>query len=88
MSKIAEFFRSGHIQVALATGASIISLAYFSKRVLPDPMSYLALAGPPFLMVIYEALASNEKYAHLARSSTWVAAILLATAVDMVLHLI
>jgi hypothetical protein len=38
MSKIKELIKSPHIQIALATGFSIIVMAYFSKRVLPKPM--------------------------------------------------
>jgi hypothetical protein len=88
MSKIMEYLKSGHIHVSLATGSSIIILAYVSKRVLPEPMSYLALAGPPFLMVIYEALEGKEKYAHLTKSIYWVIAILVATAVDILAHML
>jgi len=48
MSKVKDFFKSPHIQIALATGFSIIVMAYFSKRILPRPIGYLPSAIPPF----------------------------------------
>ena len=88
MSKIKEFFKSGHIQVALAAGASIVILAYFSKRVLPKPIGKLSLSGPPFLMAIYESLVTTKKYKNKSwmKSICWITAILLATALVILLH--
>ncbi len=80
MESLRKLLRSGHVHVSLATGVSIIVLAWFSKRVLPEPLSYLELAAPPFLMAIYEAVAGKAKESRAARSGWWVAAILLATA--------
>ena len=60
MSKIKVFFRSPHIQIALATGFSIIMMALFSKRFLSEPIGYLSLAIPPFIAAIFELLF--EKY--------------------------
>ncbi len=61
MSKIKEFFRSPHIKIALATGFSIIVMAIFSKRILPEPISYLSLAIPPFIATIFELLLEKHK---------------------------
>jgi hypothetical protein len=61
MSKFKELIKSPHIQIALATGICIIILAYVSKRVLPQPMAELAIAIPPFLMTIYEAVLSRQR---------------------------
>ena len=47
--------------MALATGISIITLAYFSKRVLAEPIGTLALAAPPFLMTVWEAVYHKYK---------------------------
>ena len=81
--KMAEVVQSGHVHVSIATGLSIIVMAYASKRILPEPLSYLQLAFPPFFMTIYEALASKKKYAWYTKSRYWVTAILLATLLMM-----
>jgi len=80
MSKIADFFRSHHIQLALATGVSIIVLAYVSKRVLPTPMDTLAMAFPPFVATLAEAFIAKHKDTVLGTAWIWVVAVLLATA--------
>lgn len=79
MSKLTETLKSGHIHIALATGISIVVMAWVSKRVLPEPISYLHLAIPPFLMSIYEGLVSSKKYARYSKTVYWVAAIFAAT---------
>ena len=79
MSKLKEMFKSGHVPIALATGISIVVMAYVSKRILPEPLPYLYMALPPFLMTIYEGLASKEKNAKYTKTWYWVAAILVAT---------
>ena len=82
-SKLTNLLRSGHVHVSIATGLSIIVMAYASKRILPEPLSYLQLAFPPFLMTVYEALASKKKYAKYAKSLYWVIGIILATLLVM-----
>ena len=86
MNKSKKTNWSSHVLIALATGTSIIVLAYFSKRVLPEPLSYLELAGPPFIMVIYESVISNEKWARLHKPLYWIAAIFVATALIILLN--
>ena len=61
MSKIKELFKSPHVQITMAAGFSIILMAYVSKRILPEPMDYLALALPPFIAVIFEGLLDRYK---------------------------
>ena len=39
--KLTESLKSGHIHISLATGISIIVMAYASSRILPEPMPYL-----------------------------------------------
>ncbi len=80
MSKIKELVKSPHIQISLATGISIIALAYFSKRVLPEPLGYLALAIPPFIATIYESVLGKYKNSKICTTWYWVAAIIFATA--------
>ena len=79
MSKLKEMLKSGHVHISLATGISILVMAYASKRILPEPLPYLYMALPPFLMTIYEGLASKEKNARYTKTWYWVAAILIAT---------
>jgi hypothetical protein len=82
-SKLTGMLRSGHIHVSIATGLSILVMAYVSKRVLPEPLSYLQLAFPPFLMTVYEALVAKKKYAKFTKSRYWVIGIILATLLVM-----
>ncbi len=84
MKKLIDLIKSPHIQIALATGASIIALAYFSKSILPEPIGYLPLAIPPFIASIYEAVAGKHKNKKIATTWYWVAAILITTALIII----
>lgn len=86
MSKIFDFFKSPHIQIALATGISIIALAYFSKRILSEPIGYLPSALPPFLMVIYESLQGKYKNHKILTTWYWISAIFLSTALIILIY--
>jgi len=86
MNKIKKLKVSPHIQIALAAGVSIIALAYFSKRVLPEPLSYLELAIPPFLATFYEGATKKKKAAWYGRPVVGILAILLATVLVIVLN--
>jgi hypothetical protein len=79
VSKLAKTLRSGHVHISLATGISILGMAFASRWLLPEPIPYLHLAAPPFLMTIYEALVSKKKYKRYTKSSYWVIGILAAT---------
>ncbi len=85
MSKIKDFFKNPHIQISIATGLSIITLAYFSKRVLPEPLSYLSLAAPPFIATIYESMLKKHKDKKYMQTWIWIVAILVATALVIIL---
>ena len=86
MKKIKELMKSPHIQIALATAVSIIALAYFSKRVLPEPIGYLPLAIPPFIASIYEVILSKHKNKKISTTWYWIAAILFSTALIIFLY--
>jgi predicted histidine transporter YuiF (NhaC family) len=88
MKKILELLKSPHIQIALATGLSIIVLAYFSKKILPEPIGYLPLAIPPFIATIYEAVVAKHKNKKIAATWYWVAAILGSTLLIILLNII
>lgn len=88
MSKFKELIKSPHIQIALATGISIIVMAYVSKLVLPKPIGYLSNAIPPFLMVIYEGLLGRYKNTRICTTWYWIAAIFITTALVIVFHMV
>ena len=87
MSKIKDFFKNPHIQISLATGISILTLAYFSKRVLPEPLSYLEIAAPPFIATIYESLLAKHKDKSFMKTWIWILAILVATILVVLLNM-
>ena len=86
MKKLKELLKSPHIQVAIATGVSIIVLAYFSKKILPEPIGYLPLAIPPFIATIYEAVVNKYKNKKITTTWYWVAAIFISTALVILLN--
>jgi len=88
MSKIVDFFKSHHIQLALAVGASILALSYVSKRMLPEPMHKLAQGLPPFLAVIGEGVITQTKGKGVGAPWIWVALTLLATAAVIAVYLL
>jgi hypothetical protein len=79
MVKIREYLAHPIIQIALAAGASIIVLAYVSKRVLPEPLSTLELALPPFVATLFEAVAETRKGAWYTRPIFGIITVALAT---------
>jgi hypothetical protein len=90
MGHIRDLIRSGLIHVALALGFSIIVFAWFSKRVLPEPIPNLYLAIPGFLALGYETvdqMTGKKRIPEpLTRSFYWVVAILLSTLFIILLH--
>jgi hypothetical protein len=86
MDNIKKLKVNPHIQIALAAGTSIIVLAYFSKRVLPEPLSYLELALPPLLATLFETTTKKKKAAWYGRPVVGILAILLATVLVIVLN--
>ena len=87
MSKLMKFIKSSHIQIALATGISIVILAYVSKRVLTKPMGNLSLAITPFLMGVYETFLGRNKNSKICTPWYWIVAIFAITALIILIHL-
>jgi len=79
--------RSPHIYIALATGISIVVMAYLSKRVLPRPLGYLDRAIPPFLATVFESVYSKHKDKRICTPWYWVASIFVASAIVIIIHL-
>jgi hypothetical protein len=88
MSKLTELLESHQIQLALATGISIIALAYFSKRVLSGPIPYLYQAVPAFIAVVAEGVIAEYKNSRFATTWYWVVTILLSTVLVIALHIL
>lgn len=88
MSKLKDLIKSPHIQIALATGICIIVIAYFSKRVLTDPIGNLPTALPPFLMVIFESVHGRYKNRKILTTWYWIVAIFLTTALIILSHMV
>jgi len=86
MNKFIEFFKSPHIQIALATGVSIVVMAYLSKRVLSEPIGYLPMAIPPFIALVYENVLNKFNKKKVTTAWYWVIAIFVATALIIILH--
>jgi hypothetical protein len=86
MNKIKKFKINPLTQIALATGVSVIVLAYFSKRVLPEPLSYLELAMPPFIATFYQTTTQKKKATWYGRPVVGILAILLATVLVIALN--
>jgi hypothetical protein len=87
MSSGKGFFRSAQIQIALVTGFCIIVLAYFSKKILPEPIGFLSLAIPAFIATVYESFRSKYNYLRIFKKGYWLLAILLSTLLIIILHL-
>ena len=88
MNKLTELLKSPHIQIALATGVSIVVMAYFSKLILPEPIGYFQMAIPPFIALVYENVLNKHKNKKIATAWYWVIAILFATALIILISTI
>lgn len=84
---IKEFFQSKHIQLALVFGASIIALAWVSKRVLPEPMRKLYMSIPGFMAAMGGGLMGMKKKAWYTNINYWMITIAMVTILIIVLHL-
>ena len=88
MSKLKELIKSPHIHIALATGCSIIILAYVSKKILAEPIGSIPLSFPPLLMLIYETLLGRYKNSKITTTWYWISAILGSTVLIIAIYMI
>jgi len=88
MGKVADFFKNQHIQIACVTGACIIILAYFFKRIMHEPVPNLAAAAPGFIFAIAEGVMVKVKKGILSKVETWSILVLLVTAAIILKRLI
>ena len=88
MLNLKKMLKTSHAQMALAAGISILTIACFSKWVLPKPIDPMLLAIPPLIEAIYEGLLKKYKEAEFLKAWYWVCAIILSTALLIILHLV
>ena len=88
MKNIKELISSPHIQIALAAGVSIILMAFFSKRVLAEPIGYLPLAIPPFIAAIHAGFSDSYQDSGIFKAWYWVTAIFAATAIIILAYML
>jgi len=86
MNKETEIDGSRLILLACVTGFTIILMAWFSKKILPEPLSYLELALPPFLATLGEGMLQHEKTRPHVRTWHVIAVVLLSTAAIIGIH--
>ena len=88
MLKLMKELKQPHIYIALAVGFSIIIMAVVSKLVLAKPIGYLSLAIPPFIGTIFESLYGRYKNSKICTTWYWIVAILIATALVILFHMV
>ena len=83
MKAVREFFSHPLIQTALVLGVCTIALAYFSKRVLPEPLSNLELGLPALLGMLFQGLTSfgNKKKFY----RPWVGMLIIAVTTTLII---
>ena len=64
----------------------MLVLAYFSKRILPEPLSKLEFALPALVAVLFEALEKSRKSSWYARPVFGILAVAVATTLVIVLN--
>ena len=80
MSKLKKWLKSSRTQMALASGASILVIAAFTKWILMKPLDPFLLAVPPLIEAAYEYFLKKNKESKICTTWYWVTAILVATA--------
>ena len=88
MNKLTEIVRSPHVQIALATGACIIIMAFASKRLLPEPIAYIPLAIPALFMTFYELISTKYKNEKISTTWYWIVAIFISTVLIIIYYMI
>ncbi|MCP4583909.1 MAG: hypothetical protein GY839_20040 [candidate division Zixibacteria bacterium] len=90
MKKLKKLIKSGHAQVEGALAINIIVLAYVATRELTRPISYLEFSIAALLMAGYEGVARSKKTANawFVDPAYWVAAIVVATALIIMRHMV
>ena len=85
MKVIREFFSHPIIQTVLVLGVCTVTLAYFSKRVLAEPLSNLELGLPALLAMVFQGLTSNRKTRIFYRP--WIGMLIIAVTTALIIIL-
>ena len=85
MKVVRDFFSHPIIQTALVLGACTIALAYFSKRVLAEPLSNLELGLPALLAMVFQGLTSYRKTRIFYRP--WIGMLIIAVTTALIIIL-
>jgi hypothetical protein len=84
VTTIKDFFAHPIIQTALVTGVSTVVLAWFSKRVAPEPLRSWELALPVFLFTLWQGFAARKNAAPWFRRP-WLGMVVIVVATAIVL---
>ena len=80
---VKEFIAHPIIQTALVLGACTIILAYFSKRVLAEPLSNLELGLPALLGMLFQGMTSLRKTKIFYRP--WIGMLIIAASTALII---
>jgi len=83
-----KFFKADEVKVALVTGACIIGQAIILKKVLHIEADLLVSNVPVYLLVIYLIAKGQKKESGSTKPLYWSVAIVLATVLTIVRHLV
>jgi len=86
MKTVKEFFAHRIIQIALVLGASTVILAYFSKRVLAEPLRNWELGLPAFLAIFFQGFTKKQTSSRFSRPWFGILVIVLATILIIALN--
>lgn len=78
MKTVKEFFAHPLIQMALVLGAITIVLAYFSKRILAEPLRNWELGLPAYLAVLFQGFVKTRPDSRFSR--TWIGILIMVIA--------
>lgn len=79
-----NLLKSPHIQIAFASGVSIVVLAYFSKRVFNEQIGDVILGIPPFIAFIFELILNKYQNSKFAKTWYWVTGIFLSAGIIII----
>ncbi|MEW5923506.1 MAG: hypothetical protein AB1746_05915 [Candidatus Zixiibacteriota bacterium] len=88
MNMLKSFLKHPLIQVALVAGICIIIQSYFYKKVLNLQLDTLIVAIPAFIYTIFGGVSSaknNRTIEKFARPVYWMLAIIIATALSIII---
>jgi hypothetical protein len=81
-----QFSDHPRIQIALVIGVSILTLAWASRRVLPEPLGTWELLAPTALALVHVAIAKTRPRSLFARPAVGGAFVLAATVLIILLN--